>query len=71
MTRIDINAHEGWYITYKAGSGRSVAVGGAFKTKEDAQGYIDEMGKRVTPPTDLNEIMHVVYRAVENAEKQS
>jgi hypothetical protein len=45
MSTVDINAPTGWYITYKAGTGRSIAYGNTFATQESAQAVLDSLSQ--------------------------
>jgi hypothetical protein len=56
MSTVEINAPAGWYITYKSGSGRSIAYGQTFPTQEAAQKKLDSLSQA------CQDKMHVVER---------
>jgi hypothetical protein len=56
MGTVNINAPAGWYITYKSGSGRSIAYGQTFPTQEAAQKKLDSLSQA------CQDKMHVVER---------
>ena len=59
MTSVLINAPVGYYICYKSGTGRTLAMSRSFATETWAQAYLERHGNVET--------MHVVRKEKENA----
>jgi hypothetical protein len=52
MGSVKLPLADGWYIAYRAGTGRTLAHSKCFETREAAQAVIDQHG--------LNQSMHVI-----------